>query len=120
MVYKQSSTKPVLSRVPQLGISIIGRTLTLSNLYISDSASEPLDRNTRITLYADDMLLYNVDSLSNWVVKNNLTLNTILKCKFMVISNMTPKELMQCPPAKTVSPSVGKTIILQILGCYHF
>ena len=44
------------------------------------------------------------DSLSNWVVKNylSMTLNA-LKCKFMVICTIqTPKELhvSACPPTK--------------------
>ena len=75
-------------------------------IYINKSTSEPLDSNTCIVLYADDMLLYrvinspndyvtlqaNVDLLSNWVVKNNLTLNAS-KCKFMVISRLQKKPV---------------------------
>ena len=74
---KQSSTKPVLSEVPQS--SVLGPLLFL--IYIN----EDLDNETHIILYADDILLYraisssqdykmlqaDVDTLSTWVTSNN-------------------------------------------------
>lgn len=50
----ESSKIPVLSGVPQG--SVLGPLLFLA--YINDSTLEPLDHDTHITLYADDILLY--------------------------------------------------------------
>ena len=88
---------PVLSGVPQ--DSVLGSLLFLA--YINDSILEPLDHDTHITLYADDILLYrtitapsdyvilqdDINTLSSWVSRNNLTLNPS-KCKHLVISKL--------------------------------
>ena len=69
--------------------------------YINDSILEPLDHDTHITLYVDDILLYrtitapsdyvilqnDINTLSNWVSRNNLTLNPST-CKHLVISKL--------------------------------
>ena len=79
----ESSKIPVLSGVPQG--SVLGPLLFLA--YINDSTLEPLDHDTHITLYADDILLYrtitassdyiilqnDINTLSNWVSSNNVT-----------------------------------------------
>ena len=94
---EQSTIKPVLSGVPQG--SVLGPLLFI--LYVDDLADELVDCGTSFTLYADDILLHRViddpsdysalqddiSTLSNWVLKKNLTLNPS-KCKFLVISKL--------------------------------
>ena len=106
--------------------SVLGPLLFL--IYINESTSEPLDSNTRIGLYANDMLLYrvinspndydtlqgNVDLLSNWVVKNNLTLNAS-KCKFMVISRLRKKSV-PIPPLKVHNNLLERVSSYKYLG----
>ena len=94
---KESAPVPVLSGVPQG--SVLGPLLFL--LYINDATDEQLNCGSLTTLYADDMLLYreiscpddyakiqsDINTLSTWVDKNNLTLNGS-KCKYMIISRL--------------------------------
>ena len=82
---KRSPSKPVLSGVPQG--SVLGPLIFLT--YINDVTAESLDANSKIILYADDILLYriitspsdyiilqaDINTLSNWVLVNKLTRN---------------------------------------------
>ena len=102
---KTSSTIPVLSGVPQG--SVLGPLLFL--IYINDSASEQLNLGTYITMYADDLLLHReincsddylklqqyVNTISNWVDTNRLTLNS-KKCKFMIVSRRRRRSVPSC------------------------
>ena len=102
---KTSSTIPVLSGVPQG--SVLGPLLFL--IYINDSASEQLNLGTYITMYADDLLLHrdincsddylklqqDVNTISNWVDTNRLTLNS-KKCKFMIVSRRRGRSVPSC------------------------
>jgi hypothetical protein len=88
-------TLPVISGVPQG--SVLGPLLFL--IYIDDVMRVPLSEGSRLTVYADDMLLYkpvfcqedftalqnDIDKLESWTTSNLLHFNTS-KCKFMVVS----------------------------------
>ena len=90
-----SETLPVISGVPQA--SVLGPLLFL--IYIDDVMRVPLSEGSRLTVYADDMLLYkpvscqedftalqnDIDKLESWTTSNLLHFNTS-KCKFMVVS----------------------------------
>ena len=90
-----SETLPVISGVPQ--DSVLGPLLFL--IYIDDVMRVPLSEGSRLTVYADDMLLYkpvscledftalqnDIDKLESWTTSNLLHFNTS-KCKFMVVS----------------------------------
>ena len=92
---ESSLDTPVLSGVPQG--SVLGPLLFL--VYIDDVSDVLLSDGSTLNLYADDMLLYkpvksiedihhlqmDIDTISDWVNCNNLTLNPT-KCKTMVIS----------------------------------
>ena len=99
----ESEFVQVISGVPQG--SVLGPLLFL--IYINDVASIKLSVNTKLSLYADDMLLYKVITSSedyaelqedinlihNWSVNNLMTFNAS-KCKCMYISR---KRERRCP-----------------------
>ena len=103
-----SETLPVLSGVPQG--SVIGPLLFL--IYIDDVLRVPLSEGSRLTVYADDMLLYkpiscqedfaalqnDIDKLEFWTATNQLQFNTS-KCKYMVVSR---KRAGILPPPLTL------------------
>ena len=121
---KHSPFKPVLSGVPQG--SVLGPLLFL--IYINDATSESLDANTKIILYADDILLYciitspsdyiilqaDTNTLSNWVLVNNLTLNAA-KCKSMVISRLK-KSSIPAPSITLYGQPLDKVSCYKYLG----
>ena len=97
------SIVPIVTAIKQG--SILGPLLFL--IYINDVASIKLSVNTKLSLYADDMLLYKVITSSedyaelqedinlihNWSVNNLMTFNAS-KCKCMYISR---KRERRCP-----------------------
>ena len=103
-----SETLPVISGVPQG--SVIGPLLFL--IYIDDVLRVPLSEGSRLTVYADDMLLYkpiscqedfaalqnDIDKLESWTTTNLLQFNTS-KCKYMVVSR---KRAGLLPPPLTL------------------
>jgi len=92
---KTSVSISVDSGVPQG--SVLGPLLFL--MYIDDVTHSAPSPGSKISLYADDMLLFktitstddyvelqkDVDTLNNWVTTNHLSFNTS-KCKYMLIS----------------------------------
>ena len=98
VLVNSDSSQPIAvrSRVPQG--SVLGPLLFL--LYIDDITKLILFKNTRLVLYADDMLLYkpisshlsyveiqqDIHQLSQWTDLNTLSFNTT-KCKCMLLSN---------------------------------
>lgn len=91
-----SDELPVLSGVPQG--SVIGPLLFL--IYIDGLKDSPLSTGSKITLYADDILLYrpisclpqdyedlqnDIDTIASWVSLNYLSFN-ISKCKYMIVT----------------------------------
>ena len=85
----------VLSGVPQG--SVIGPLLFL--IYVNDVCSVDLSSDCRLTMYADDILMFkpikctedymvfqkDINSISDWVNINHLQFN-VQKCKFMLVS----------------------------------
>jgi len=77
--------------------SILGPLLFL--IYINDITDINISMESRLDLYADDILLFrpirtigdysalqaDIDALSNWATQNTVTFNTA-KCKYMKIS----------------------------------
>ena len=90
--------------------SVLGPLLFL--IYINDSACEALNIGSHIALYADNILLYrvisspadyvtlqtDVDSLSNWVLKNKVQIYGYIK---------TSKERSACSPITAVQSTFG-------------
>ena len=114
-----SGTVKVLSGVPQG--SVLGPLLFL--IYVNDINQCSLSRNSFLSLYADDMLLYkilnhstwctdlaalqqDIISLSDWVNVNSLSFNTS-KCKWMLI---TRKSLA----SHHVSLTIGEDILERV------
>ena len=101
---ESSRPAPVISGVPQG--SVLGPLLFL--IYINDLSEINLCQGAKITLYADDVLLYrtisspedfvtlqeDINKVGNWSSSNFLTLNRA-KCKFMTISR---RRTVSTPP----------------------
>ena len=99
-----SDLLPVTSGVPQG--SVLGPLLFL--LYVNDINNVALSKDSKLILYADDVLLYrqihseqdyaalqqDVNSLGVWSLLNHLSFNPV-KCKFMVLSR---KKVRTTPP----------------------
>ena len=101
-----SNSLPVYSGVPQG--SVIGPLLFL--IYIDGIKSLLLSRDSHLTLFADDMLLYrpiscqsdfhllqqDVNKISDWVDSNYLHFN-VQKCKFMLVSRKIQPDSLFTP-----------------------
>ena len=96
----ESDSIRVVSGVPQG--SVLGPLLFL--IYIDGLARLPLSTHSKISLYADDVLLYkliecandivefqcDINKISQWTSANHMTFNTN-KCKCMMLSkNLHP------------------------------
>ena len=95
---ESSQSAPVLSGVPQG--SVLGPLLFL--IYINDLTDINIEDGAKITLYADDVLLFriinspedfvalqeDIDKIGSWSCANFLTLNRT-KCKYMIVSRKT-------------------------------
>ena len=95
---ESSQSAPVLSGVPQG--SVLGPLLFL--IYINDLTDINIEDGAKITLYADDVLLFriinspedfvalqeDIDKIGSWSCANFLTLNRT-KCKYIIVSRKT-------------------------------
>ena len=126
MVVNGESSQPALliSRVPQG--SVFGPLLFL--IYINDLSEINICHGAKITLYADDVLLYrtitspedfvtlqeDIKKVGNWSSTNFLTLNRA-KCKFVTISH---RRAVSTPPTSLLlQPPTGQTWNIQIPWC---
>ena len=108
---ESSGTLSVDSGVPQG--SVLGPLLFL--IYIDDIVNTSLSPGSKISLYADDMMLFkiiksnadyidlhnDIDGLNYWVTANQLTFSSS-KCKYMIISR---KKNPSHPPALKLGSS---------------
>ena len=93
-----SHSTHVISRVPQG--SVLGPLLFL--IYIDDISTLALSENSKLSLYADDMLLYktisstadyaelqqDIDLIYGWSTANLMTFN-VSKCKCMLVIRLS-------------------------------
>ena len=112
---ENSRSTVVRSGVPQG--SVLGPLLFL--LYINDITNLHLFKNAKLTLYADDMLLYkpitcstsydeiqqDVNQLSQWSDENMLSFNTN-KCKCLLLSNKSNRD----PPPIILNSEVLESV----------
>lgn len=106
----------VESGVPQG--SVLGPLLFL--IYVDGIVDTVLSPNSKISLYADDMLLFktiksnadyadlqkDIDNLTNWVTANHLAFNTS-KCKYMLLSR---KKYPSYPPVLKINSSLVERV----------
>ena len=88
-----SDMLPVLSRVPQG--PVIGPLLFL--IYIDGIKNWPLSEGSKVTLYADDMLLYRPISCTRDYIdlQNDIDMYTI--ASWVIAKYLTPKEQLESP-----------------------
>ena len=103
---ESSGTLSVDSGVPQG--SVLGPLLFL--IYIDDIVNTSLSPGSKISLYADDMMLFkiinsnadyidlqnDIDGLNYWVTADHLTFSSS-KCKYMIISRKKNSIASTCP-----------------------
>ena len=120
-----SNSLPVISGVPQG--SVLGPLLFL--IYIDGVTSAPLSDGSKMTLYADDMLLYrqvespqdyqklqdDIHSISEWVSANHLHLN-VSKCKTMLISRKRTR--LEPPPLLINGHALEQVECFKYLGLF--
>ena len=114
----------MLSGVPQG--SVLGPLLFL--IYVNDATLESLHINSKVILYADDILLHriitcpsgftalqaDINTLSKWVSVKNLTLNAA-KCKYMIISRLS-RNSIPAPPITLNGQPLEKVSSYRYLG----
>ncbi len=113
---------PVISGVSQG--SVLGPLLFLID--IDSNSTQQLSVGSKLSLYADDMLLYKVissaadyvelqqdiDQIYGWSVANLMTFNSS-KCKRMLVSR---KRNANCPPMNLNNDQLELSSVLQIPG----
>lgn len=120
-----SNPLPVNSGVPQG--SVIGPLLFL--IYIDGIKSLLLSRDSHLTLFADDMLLYrplscqsdfsllqqDINNVSGWVDCNYLQFN-VQKCKFMLVSRKTQHIAPSVPQLQLCGQPLERVPTYKYLG----
>ena len=124
-----SGSLPVLSGVPQG--SILGPLLFI--IYVDSVFLADLSSNTRLILYADDMLLYkpirctqdlvdlqsDTDKIGEWTRENFLTLNSS-KCKTMLITRKKQCSISNQFCIALYSESLDRVYLFKYLGITIF